>query len=108
MTSAHDHRADDLGDIGDEAAKLLATVQEWARRTFGEGENAHLATGGPACEWCPLCQLVSVLRGARPEATEKIVAAGSAVLTALRAVLDHPAPTAQPQPRVQRIDLGDA
>jgi hypothetical protein len=94
-----------VGGLDDEAARLFGAVQDWARRSFGEGSQAHLATGAPACEWCPLCQLVAVLRGERPEATEKIVAAGTAVLAALRAVLD-PAPAPTASPRVQRIDLG--
>ena len=108
MTTPHAH---DFGSVGDEAAKLLEAVQDWARSTFGEGASARMSTGSPECEWCPLCQLVAVLRGDRPETTEKIVAAGTAMMSALRSLLDPPAsPTDHeeaPPARVQRIDLTD-
>jgi hypothetical protein len=121
IVTPHSH----AGSVGDEASRLLDAVQDWARSTFGEGESARMSTGSPECEWCPLCQLVAVLRGDRPEATEKIVAAGTAVMSALRSLLDSPAPEGQaspseqppsdqppsaPQPsapRVQHIDLDD-
>ena len=73
MTHAHD-----FGSVGDEAGRLLDAVQDWARTAFGEGSSARISTGTAECEWCPLCQLIAVLRGERPEATEKItVVAGS-------------------------------
>jgi hypothetical protein len=93
--------------VGDEAGRLLEAVQDWARSTFGEGPTARMSTGAAECEWCPLCQLVAVLRGERPEATEKIVAAGTAVMSALRAVLDQGSRPTPSEPRVQRIDLSD-
>lgn len=108
-----------VGSVGSEAAALLEALQDWARRTFGEGQGAHMATGAPECEWCPLCQLVSVLRGDRPETTDKIMAAGSALLSALRSISDpaqtpgqssssgsHSRPEAPQAHRVQHIDLG--
>lgn len=105
MTSPHTH---DFGPVGEEAAKLLEAVQGWARTTFGEGANARIATGGPDCEWCPVCQLVAALRGERPELTEKIVEAGSTLMIALRALLNPPPPAGEAaQPRVQRIDLDE-
>jgi hypothetical protein len=105
MTTPHAH---EFGSVGDEAARLLDAVQEWARHAFGEGASARMSTGAPECEWCPLCQLVAVLRGDRPETTEKIVAAGTAVMTALRSLLDQaPAPD-DARPRVQHIDLDQA
>ena len=96
------------GTIGDEAAKLLDAVQDWARRNLGEG--AHIATGAPECTWCPICQLIAVLRGDRPELSDKIADATASIVAALRAMVDtaaasHPGAS---QPRVQRIDLGDS
>ncbi|HEY3630009.1 MAG TPA: hypothetical protein VGL21_03880 [Jatrophihabitantaceae bacterium] len=96
------------GTIGDEAAKLLDAVQDWARRNLGE--SSHIATGAPECQWCPLCQLIMVLRGDRPELTEKITDATASMVAALRTLLDAATSHAQPaqQPRVQRIDLSDS
>ena len=106
MTHAHD-----FGSVGDEAGRLLDAVQDWARTAFGEGASARASTGAPECEWCPLCQLISVLRGERPETTEKLVAAGTAMMTALRGLLDQtpvtPSPEDEPRPRVQHIDLDE-
>ena len=102
---------DPHGTIGDEAAKLLDAVQDWARRSFGD--SAHIATGAPECTWCPICQLIAVLRGDRPEISDKIADATASVVSALRAVVDAAANPAEEAgaappkpPRVQRIDLG--
>jgi hypothetical protein len=93
------------GTIGDEAAKLLDAVQDWVRRNLGEG--SHIATGAPECTWCPLCQLIMVLRGDRPEISEKIADATASVVAALRTLLDAATSHTEPKaPRVQHIDLG--
>jgi len=84
---------------GEEAVKLLEAVQDWLRRP---PLSEHLATGAPECTWCPICQLVAVLRGERPDVNEKI----ASVVTALRAMLDGGDVQSAPQPRVQHIDLG--
>ena len=92
--------------FADEAIKLIGAVQEWARQNFPAGPDGHM---GAECQWCPLCQFMSVVRGERPEVTARVAEAGTAVATALRALMD--AASAKPdepqQPRVQRIDLGE-
>jgi hypothetical protein len=85
--------------IGEEAFKLLEAVQDWLRR---EPLSEHLATGAPECTWCPICQLVAVLRGDRPDVNETLVS----LVTALRAMLDTSGAQSPQQPRVQHIDLG--
>lgn len=98
------------GDIGEELGKLMATVQELARRALPESAIGH---GGPECQWCPICQLVNLLRGEHPEITDRIAEAGSAVAAALKAATDALGQTADRNggdraktgPRVQRIDL---
>jgi hypothetical protein len=67
--------------LADEARKLLALAQDWAKRTIPE----HT---GPECQWCPLCQFASLLRGDHPEVTERITEAGNAVAGAVRSLLD--------------------
>ena len=56
---------------------------------------------------------MAVLRGERPEVTERVAEAGAAIATALRSVLDAAATqrdrgtsSPSPHPAVQRIDLG--
>jgi hypothetical protein len=103
-----------------EALRLAASVQDWARRSFPD-HREYGEHGGPECQWCPLCQFVAVLRGDRPEVTERVAEAGAAVVAALRGLLDAavgaadnggahraedrvgPAPGAG---RVQHINLG--
>jgi hypothetical protein len=99
--------------LTDEAMRLLGAMQEWTRQTFPAGRDGH---GGPECEWCPLCQFMAVLRGERPEVTERVAEAGAALASAAKALLDAAGsarpggPPQEPQgsqpPRVQRIDLG--
>jgi hypothetical protein len=94
--------------LAEEAVRLLVTAQEWVRQTFPAGPDGH---GGPECQWCPLCQFMAVLRGERPEVTERVAEAGTALASAVRALLDATARTGPehgepPRPRVQRIDLG--
>ncbi len=107
------------GDLGDETRKLLGAVQDWARRTLPAPPGGQAA---PECQWCPLCQAASVLRGEHPELTERVTEAGAAVVGALRALVEaaaahgahgaEPAHDAEapdagepPPPRVQRIRL---
>jgi hypothetical protein len=51
-----------VGSLGEEAARLLAAVQDWVRQTTA---SAPIATGAPECEWCPICQLIGLVRGDR-------------------------------------------
>jgi hypothetical protein len=103
------------GPWGEEAQRLFSTIQEWTQRTMPAPPSGH---PGPECQWCPLCQLASVLRGEHPELAERLAEAGTAVTGVLRAMLDaagkHVAATAdQPQdrpspaPRVEHIRLDE-
>jgi hypothetical protein len=100
--------------LAEEAVRLLGMLQDWTRQTFPPPARSHDDTHAAAvCDWCPVCQFMAVLRGERPEVTERVTEAGAAVASALRAVLDAAAssrPAGEPEepkpPRVQRIDLG--
>jgi hypothetical protein len=93
--------------LADEAVKLLAAVQDWARQNFPAGPDGHM---GAECQWCPLCQFMSVLRGERPEVTARVAEAGTALVSAFRALMDAAAPDAEDEPpaRVQHIDLHES
>jgi len=75
----------------DEAIRLAATVQDWVKRAMSEGghrvDGEH-ASHGTDCAWCPLCQFVAVVRGDRPEVTERVAEAGTVFLSAMRAVIE--------------------
>jgi hypothetical protein len=126
---AGSHASRDAGTprpLAEDALRLVSSVQDWAQgwadgwaeRHRGEASGPHLAA---ECQWCPLCQFVAVLRGERPEVTERLTEAGTALLAAVRAVAEAAAggaagdgagassgdPGAPATPRVQKIDLGD-
>jgi hypothetical protein len=93
-------------DDAEEAGRLLDMVQAWARQTFPAPTGGM---SGTTCEWCPLCQFMAVLRGERPEVTERVSEAGAAVITAFRSFLEVAArnPSEHDRPRVQRIDVDE-
>lgn len=83
------------GPLGEEAARLVEAARAWAARTFPD-VDAHLSTGAAECRHGPLCRLVAVLRGDRPEVTDRLADAVTAAAGALAAVLEavsRPAPT---------------
>lgn len=72
------------GSVAEEAARLLDAMQRWVgERHLGE----HVATGGLECRLCPLCRLIAVAKGARPEVVAHLAAASSELLAALRAAI---------------------
>jgi hypothetical protein len=77
------------------------------RRVTGEAAaGPSIADGSPACRLCPVCQLIAVLRHARPETFAHLLDASAALTAALRSVVEQ-AESAHPArpPGVQRIDL---
>ncbi|MGI8679132.1 MAG: hypothetical protein ACR2LX_10675 [Jatrophihabitans sp.] len=92
--------ADGSIPLADEAHKLLTVVQEWAQRALPEPASGH---PGPECQWCPLCQFASILRGEHPEVSERFAEAGTALAGALRSFIDaaanHAPVGGSPDPR---------
>lgn len=81
--------------LGDEAARLIEGLQGLLGRgvtpapddVWGEVTD-RIATGSTECRLCPVCQLLGMLRHARPEAFEHLAAAGGSVAAAMREALD--------------------
>jgi hypothetical protein len=111
-----------VGSVGEEAAKLFDALQDWAKESGPAGSaglggladqwravNEHLATGGTDCVYCPVCQMISKVRGASPEVRTHLAVAASSLLQAAAAVLDSRAAKAPaPDSSVTKIDLDDA
>ena len=92
-----------VGSAAEEAAKLLAAAQEWARTRF---DTEHLATGATECQVCPVCQGIAALRHVRPETVEHLLDAVSSVVAAFRTtVTGSPTPPSPPPAPVQHIDV---
>ncbi|MEO9324719.1 hypothetical protein ABFT23_14590 [Nocardioides sp. C4-1] len=125
-----DHPDDhpDVGSVGEEAAKLLGALSEWARDSdagaglgatvaglAGQAADAvhqageHIATGAPECTFCPVCRTVHVVRTASPEVKAQLATAASSFLQAVAGLLQTLPPTggATPAPGsgLERIDL---
>lgn len=122
----------DTGALGAEAQRLAKALADWAEsRSAGPAQNhvgdwgshEHQAAAPTSCAVCPLCQLIALVRGERPEVLGKLVEAGTIALSALAGLVEShapattesstksspsPAPTAtasEPPIRVQRIDV---
>ena len=119
-----DARPDDVGSLGEEAAKLLGVLSGWAREHAAEAGdglsglashattsahdlNDHLATGAAECTVCPLCRAISAVRHVSPEVTAHLTAAANSVVQAAAALLATAPPTPRNTDDVEHIDLVD-
>jgi hypothetical protein len=99
----------------DTLRSVLGSLAEHDDRAPGEAP-AQAAE----CRWCPLCQLIAVLRGERPEVTEALADVLRATADALHAFAAAPdgtrpagppaeeesaPPAGGPPPVVQRIEI---
>ena len=96
-----------VGSVGEEAAKLFGALSDWAREHAGDpgpagealahaapwddvahgGPDASAAPGepgaAPECRWCPVCRTVHLVRQTSPEVKAHLAqAAGSLVQAA--------------------------
>lgn len=118
--------ADDeaVGSVGEEAAKLLAALQEWARdsgsdyakaaassaATTASAINQHVATGAQECKYCPICRVVAAVRETSPEVKQHLTSAATSLVQALAAGMaaaGSRAPADDPPTTFERIDLDD-
>jgi hypothetical protein len=93
-----------VGGVGDEAAKLLGALADWAGDHARE-VNDHIATGDAECLYCPICRTVHAVREASPEAKAQLAQAASTFLQAAAGLLSAASGAEPPSSRVQHIDL---
>jgi hypothetical protein len=102
----------DVGSAAEEAVKLFAAVEDWARRKAGHVlDEQHIATGSAECQVCPVCQGIGVLRHVRPEAIEHMLDAAASFVAALKTAVTtppNPEDATRQTPRVQHISVGEA
>ena len=121
MTAPGAGPPEDVGSVGEEAAKLLGALQDWARESGGSGPasglgarladlNRHVATG-ESCTYCPVCQVISLARQASPEVRAHLATSVSSLLHALAGIAEGhggaQAPGTTRDRGVQKINLDD-
>jgi len=101
----------EVGSAAEEAVKLFAAMEDWARKKAGHVlDEEHVSTGSPECQMCPVCQGIGVLRHVRPEAVEHMLDAAASFVAALKtAVTTPPSPQAprNDSTRVQHIRVSE-
>lgn len=85
----HGHIPDELRTV----VELLADrLQPWLDRMARDGDPAQSAGESSApCTWCPVCALITALRGDRPEAVARLAQHGAGLIAAVRELLTPPA-----------------
>ncbi len=111
-----------VGSVGDEAAKLLGALSEWARDqgtdyagsaagaagAFAHAVkdvNEHVATGSQDCRYCPVCQVIHAVRQTSPEVRAHLTLAASSLMHAAAGLLATNTSDQQKSPPVEKIDL---
>ena len=123
-----DDEKEPVGSLGEEAIKLMAALQGWARESGGDYANAaadaaagatsamhsvneHIATGSKDCQYCPVCQVISAARGISPEVKQHLSSAASSFMQALASAMATHVPDSDERHKsdsgVEKIDLTD-
>jgi hypothetical protein len=112
-----------VGSVGEEAAKLFAALSGWARDQgtdyAGSAAGAaaamsgamhavdeHIATGSEECRYCPVCQVIHAVRSTSPEVKAHLAVAASSLMQAAAGLLATQVPPDRKGP-VEKIDLDD-
>ena len=104
--------SDDVGTVGEEAAKLLGALSDWAegprRRPAGLAWTRTSRPARRSARYCPICQTVHVVRQTSPEVRAQLATAATSLLQAAAGLMA----TAVPDDRargggVEHIDLDD-
>lgn len=123
-----DDKQESVGSVGEEAIKLLSALQGWARESRSDYAgaaadvvseaassfhtlNEHIATGGDDCRYCPICQLISAVRGTSPEVKQHLSTASTSLMQAVAGIIATHASDQAGKTRkdaaMEHIDLSD-
>lgn len=86
-----------LGGPAEEARRLVEALGDWASTRL-ETADEHIATGSAECQLCPICAVISALRGDRAEAVARLGQAWAAFLGVLTEHHHPPGPGDPPAP----------
>jgi hypothetical protein len=78
------------GPLGEEAARLVEALTDWARGHAGSIPESlsHQVGGSAECRLCPVCQAIALMRQAKPETFAHLVEASAALTAALRSMFE--------------------
>lgn len=88
--------AAEAASLGEEIRQLVEMVLEraapWLEEVIAAGHGSGQDENpdrdeAPGCGWCPLCAVVSVVRGERPEFATRVLEQARQLIALLRAVL---------------------
>lgn len=110
-----------VGDVAEEATKLLTALRDWARespiarephaRLFDDLRAAGDHVGhGENCRYCPLCSIINRARNLDPAVKEHLAAAVSSLAQAVAVASRQsggPSNSADGPSQPQRVDLDD-
>ena len=113
-----------VGSVGEEAAKLFAALSGIAKERGSDvggtaagaasamsdalhGVNEHLATGSQDCTYCPVCQVISLVRTTSPEVKAHLAVAASSLMQAAAGVLATQVPNDAKTSPVEKINLDE-
>ena len=104
MTATGAHSGPDVGPLSEEAARFVEALSDWARGHVGA---SSMSVGHAAeCQLCPVCQMLSLVRHAKPETFAHLLDASASLTAALRSVVDaHSSHTTAGG--MERINLDD-
>ncbi len=103
------------GDVPTEvralAAMLAEALEPWAQRLRDAAADRDGHPGSAVsstCTWCPVCAVVGLVQGQRPELAARLAEHGVGLLTALRELLaEHTAPAGDREPAAGANGSGD-
>jgi len=113
---------EEVGSVGEEAAKLFSVLAGWARDAGVTSSDAaadagqglaeavrgidqHIATGGEDCRYCPLCRVIQAARETSPEVKAHLASAAGSLMQAAAGVLATQVPRSDRPAGVEKIDL---
>lgn len=119
-----DAEPQDVGSLGEEAARLFGALSGWARDHAAEAGDGlsglaaqaaisahdldeHIATGAAECTVCPLCRAISAVRQVSPEVTAHLSAAASSLAQAAAALLAAAPDPSHGMGDVEHVDVTD-
>ena len=102
MSAPHSH-----GPLAEEAAKLAEALAGWVSSSGFAAPLINGAGQSPECSACPVCQLLRLARGGKPEVFAHLADASGSLLAALRAAVESSsaAAAAGERPPSERIDI---